>query len=266
VAARGLPAGSRAKGRLTRLSTVDFSGWARPASAARLGGVRPPQDPLTSWFGRVQVALPGEGWPTTDGAPMLALAQLNLRELPCPPPPALADVALLTLFLGPWQLPVDQPNGVNWTLRAYPTLDGLVELPEPTPARAGDPKLRKGQDLTLRPFPIRWQQHLDFPRRDDIPPGLLAAWDAWATDRDPTELTLTAPRSAAGRTASKARCAGIPAAGWSRTASTCCSSAARTRPGCRGGMPVWAMSLASRAPAPMAGTSPGNPYSRIPIP
>jgi hypothetical protein len=169
---------------------VDFSGWARPASAARLGGVRPPQDPLTSWFGRVQVALPGGGWPTTDGAPMLALAQLNLRELPCPPPPALADVALLTLFLGPWQLPVDQPNGVNWTLRAYPTLDGLVELPEPTPARAGDPKLHKGQDLTLRPFPIRWQQHLDFPRRDDIPPGLLAAWDAWATDRDPTELTF----------------------------------------------------------------------------
>jgi hypothetical protein len=67
---------------------VDFSSWARPASAARLGGVGPPQDPLASWFGRVQVALPGEDWPTTNGAPTLALAQLNLRELPCPPPEA----------------------------------------------------------------------------------------------------------------------------------------------------------------------------------
>jgi hypothetical protein len=169
---------------------MDFSGWARPASAARLGGVRPPQDLLASWFGRVRVALPGEGWPTTDGAPMLALAQLNLRELPCPPTQALADVALLTLFLGPWQLPVDQPNGVNWALRAYPRLDGLVPLAEPTPARAGDPKLRKGQDLTLRPFPIRWQQRLDFPCRDDIPLGLSAAWHAWAEDRASTELTF----------------------------------------------------------------------------
>lgn len=173
---------------------MDFSGWARPASAARLGGVRPSQDPLASWFGRVRVGLPGEDWPATDGAPMLALAQLNLRELPCPPPQALADVALLTLFVGPWQLPVDQPNGVNWALRAYPSLDGLVPLAEPPPARAGDPKLRKGQDLTLRPLPIRWQQHLDFPCRDDIPPKLLDAWDTWAEDHDPAALTFDATK------------------------------------------------------------------------
>jgi hypothetical protein len=164
---------------------VDFSEWARPACAARLGGIRPPQDPLASWLGRVRVALPGEDWPTSGDAPMLALAQLNLRELPCPPPQALADLALLTVFLGPWQLPVDQPNGVNWALRAYPSLDGLVPLAEPPPARTGDLKLRNSQDLTLRPFPIRWQRHLDYPCRDDIPPGLLDAWDAWAEDRDP---------------------------------------------------------------------------------
>jgi hypothetical protein len=136
------------------------------------------------------VALPGEDWPTSGDAPMLALAQLNLRELPCPRPQALADVALLTVFLGPWQLPVDQPNGVNWALRAYRSLEGLVPLAEPPPARAGDPKLREGQDLTLRPFPIRWQQHLDYPCRDDIPPGLLDAWDAWAEDRDSAALTF----------------------------------------------------------------------------
>jgi Domain of unknown function (DUF1963) len=168
---------------------VDFSNWARPACVAQVGGFRPPQDPLASWFGRVRVALPGESWPTTDGAPMLALAQFNLRELPCRPPPALADVALLTLFLGPWQFPVDEPNGVNWALRAYSYLDDLVPLAEPTPARAGDPKLRKGQDLTLRPFPIRWQQRLDLPCRDDLPAELADAWDRWVKDRSATELT-----------------------------------------------------------------------------
>jgi Domain of unknown function (DUF1963) len=168
---------------------VDFTSWARPVCVAQVGGFRPPQDPLASWLGRVRVALPGEGWPTTNGAPMLALAQINLRELPCPSPPALADLALLTLFLGPWQLPVDEPNGVNWTLRAYPSLDGLVPLVEPTPARAGDPKLRNGQDLTLRPFPIRWQERQDLPCRDNIPSELLDAWDVWSQDRGPTELT-----------------------------------------------------------------------------
>jgi hypothetical protein len=152
---------------------VDFSSWARPACVAQVGGFRPPQDPLASWLGRVQVALPGEGWPTTNGAPVLALAQFNLHELPCRPPQALADTALLTLFLGPWQFPVDEPNRSNWALRAYPSLDGLVPLEEPAPARAGDPKLRKGQDLTLRPFPIRWQQRLDLPCRDDVPQGCL---------------------------------------------------------------------------------------------
>ncbi|HEX8857672.1 MAG TPA: hypothetical protein VGC06_01025 [Actinomycetes bacterium] len=39
-------------------------------------------------------------------------------------------------------------------------------------------------------MPIRWQHHLDHPCRDDIPAGLLDAWDAWAKGRDPTELTV----------------------------------------------------------------------------
>jgi hypothetical protein len=167
---------------------VDFSRWARPTCVAQVGGFRPSQDSLASWFGRVRVALPGEGWPTTDGAPMLALAQFNLHELPCRPPPALADVSLLTLFLGPWQFPVDAPNGVNWALRAYSCLDDLVPLEEPSPARAGDPKLRKGQDMTLRPFPVRWQERLDLPCRDDIPAELLDSWDAWVKDWGAAEL------------------------------------------------------------------------------
>ena len=34
----------------------------RPACIAELGGFRPPEDPLASWFGHVLVARPGEGW------------------------------------------------------------------------------------------------------------------------------------------------------------------------------------------------------------
>jgi hypothetical protein len=73
--------------------------------------ITPKASPLASWFGRVRVALPGEDWPATNGAPMLALAQLNLRELPCPPLQVLADVALLTVFLGPGSCQSTSPTG-----------------------------------------------------------------------------------------------------------------------------------------------------------
>ena len=37
----------------------------RRASRAVLGGFHPPADPFTSWFGKVNIALPGEDWPTS---------------------------------------------------------------------------------------------------------------------------------------------------------------------------------------------------------
>jgi hypothetical protein len=49
---------------------------------------------------------------------MLALAQFNLREVSCGLPSVLSGLAMLTMFVGPWELPVDEPNGVNWELRA----------------------------------------------------------------------------------------------------------------------------------------------------
>jgi hypothetical protein len=168
---------------------MEFESWGRPACIAELGGFRPPEDPLASWFGQVRVARPGEGWPTTSGAPMLAVAQINLADLPCPRPAALSDVAMITLFVGPWELPVDERNGVNWELRAYPSLEGLTPLPEPSPARAGDPKARRGDDAKLRPFPIAWRERLDMPCRDCVPLRLTDAWDEWSDDRDPTVLT-----------------------------------------------------------------------------
>lgn len=103
-----------------------------------------------------------------DGEPVLASLQVNVRELPVVPP-ALDGVALMTLFVGPRQLPVGAPNGTNWSLRAYRELTSLVELEEPSPARAGDPKARKGEHGTYARPPIRWRAVDDYPSRDDWP-------------------------------------------------------------------------------------------------
>jgi hypothetical protein len=123
----------------------------RAASLAQIGGFRPPEDPKASWAGRVRVARPGETWPLADGEPMLALAQLNLTEAPVLPP-ALEGLAMVTVFVGPREL-------THWALRAYESLDDLVELAEPE--RPPDPKARKGEAPTLKGLPIRWQEVTD---------------------------------------------------------------------------------------------------------
>jgi len=99
----------------------------RRAIVLEIGGFRPPDDARTSWFGRVNFAAEGEDWPTTNGAPMHALCQINLTEMPFRPP-RLDDLEFITVFIGPSQLPTDNVNGTNWCLRAYPKLDALVPL------------------------------------------------------------------------------------------------------------------------------------------
>ena len=131
---------------------------------------------------RVAVAAPGETWPAQDGAPMHALLQLNVGELPVVPD-ALAGVALLTLFLGPAELPIDAPNGEHWCLRTYPTLDNLVPLD--APERAADSKAPSGAPSTYQPFPVRWSEIEDWPARDDIPHDLLDGWDDVGDDDAP---------------------------------------------------------------------------------
>jgi Domain of unknown function (DUF1963) len=69
---------------------VDSSTWESPASLAQVGGFRPPQDPRASWFGTVPSLCPGQPWPTADGEPMLAFAQINLGELPSRAPAILS--------------------------------------------------------------------------------------------------------------------------------------------------------------------------------
>jgi hypothetical protein len=155
---------------------MDIARFMRPASVAQIGGFRPSDDPLASWAGRVCLALPGETWPTSAGEPMLAVVQLNLTEAPYVPA-VLSDVALITLFVGPREMPVNEPNGTNWELRAYGSLDGLGKLEEPVPAQAADSKAAKGAPTRYMALPIRWKQVDDHPAREDIPAELLDEYD-----------------------------------------------------------------------------------------
>jgi len=128
----------------------------RTAIGWEIGGFRPPEDPLHSWFGRVNWCAPGEVWPESGGKLMHALCQINLTGLPFRPP-RLDDLALITVFIGPDELPLDTPNGEGWCLRAYPGLDGLVPL---APRETGSP---------IKSFPMRARViERDYPCWEDV--------------------------------------------------------------------------------------------------
>lgn len=129
----------------------------RSAIVMDLGGFRPSDDPLSSWFGKVLMAQPGELWPEQDGKPMLPLAQINLSELPYQPE-GLEDIRFITVFIGPDQLPVDEPNGKRWQLRAYSSLSELVPLEQPE------------TQCLIKPFPLRAREVTeDFPCWEGLP-------------------------------------------------------------------------------------------------
>jgi len=154
---------------------------ARPACLIEVDKRAVPADPLrASWFGRVNLALPGEEWPAHNGVPMAPIAQLNLREATYVPP-ALADTALLTVFFGAEVLSRDSDNGDGWVVRAYPALDELqaIEMPAAVEPLAD---LRYGT-APIAALPIRYRTlDADFPHWDDVPPGLdipEAIEEAW---------------------------------------------------------------------------------------
>lgn len=131
----------------------------RRAVQMEIGGFRPPEAPTASWFGRVLLAGPGESWPTApNGKPLHALCQINLTELPFRPP-RLEDLAFLTVFIaGDDDLPDDSPNGSDWCLRAYRTLEELVPL-------STVPTSSAIQSFPMRPSVVE----ADYPCWDDVP-------------------------------------------------------------------------------------------------
>jgi uncharacterized protein YwqG len=129
----------------------------RRAIVYEIGGFRPSGDRLESWFGRVSLCAPGEGWPQSGGEPMHALCQIDLCALPFRPP-RLNDIELITVFIGPKKLPTDVPNGENWCLRAYRKAEALCPLEQcSTGSRI--------KSLPMRPKIVE----ADYPCREEVP-------------------------------------------------------------------------------------------------
>jgi hypothetical protein len=122
----------------------DLDKHLRRWSIAQIGGFRPNEEPITSWFGGHFVAPAGADWPTLHAETMLPLLLVRTDELPYKPS-ALDGVALFNVFIGPKELPIDLPaeNGEGWLIQTFTSLERLVPLP--TPSRS-----------SIRPFPIRW--------------------------------------------------------------------------------------------------------------
>ena len=151
----------------------------RLASAAQVGGFRPPSTPRSSWISAVLLGRPDESWPVSDGRPMWPACQVLVGELPAAPPAALADVALVTVFIDLIELPFDRPNGDGWELRTYATTDGLVPLVEPERVV---PERRPEEGHQVKPFPVLWRPRVELPSRDETPWELRDVRDALEVD------------------------------------------------------------------------------------
>jgi hypothetical protein len=116
----------------------------RKASVAKIGGFRPPEDPVSSWFGGRGVGLPGERLPRYGDREMFPLLQVRVDELPYVPE-GLAGVRLFVVFQDREEIAFDKPHGEGWLIREYGSLEGLAPLPEPA------------EEAIVRPFPMRWE-------------------------------------------------------------------------------------------------------------
>ena len=115
----------------------------KSASVAQIGGFRPPEDKMTSWFGGPGVGKQGEVLPKYNGKDMFALLQVKVSELPVIPD-EIRDIAFLIVFINRDEFPFDKPHGDGWEIREYKTLDGLMLLPE-----SSEPPI-------VKDFPIKW--------------------------------------------------------------------------------------------------------------
>ncbi len=130
----------------------------REASTAQIGGFRPPEDKITSWFGGQGVGLAGEKLPQYNGKDMFCLLQVKVSELPVIPA-ELANTEFLVVFFNRDEYPFDKPHGDGWEIREYNSLSGLVPL-----AKSELPDM-------IKDFPIKWN------KVNDDAPDWENAWD-----------------------------------------------------------------------------------------
>ncbi len=132
-----------------------LDGLLRKSSLAEIGGFRPPEDKITSWFGGPGVGKKGEARPQYKGKDMFCLLQVKISELPYIPK-ELENTAFLTVFFNVEEHPFDQAHGDGWLIREYQSLDDLELLSA------------NGDNEIVRNFPIRWQlAEDDAPSWDD---------------------------------------------------------------------------------------------------
>ncbi|MEM9830482.1 MAG: DUF1963 domain-containing protein [Bacteroidota bacterium] len=129
----------------------------KPAVGFQVGGFRPGESILDSWFGKVLVGGEGESWPESEGKPMIPVCQINLREMTYRPK-NLLDVEFLTLFIDSEELPSDESNGNRWLLRTYPDINKLTQIRIPP------------SEFLIKPFPMRaGKLENDYPCWEDCP-------------------------------------------------------------------------------------------------
>lgn len=131
----------------------------RKAIVLDIGGFRPPEDSMYSWFGKVAYCTEDESWPTQNGEPMYALAQINVTHLPYRPK-GLEDIDFIAIFIDSNELPTDASNGDNWLLRAYKDISKLI------------PMEQADTDSHIKPFPMNPREvEEDYPCWEDLPVG-----------------------------------------------------------------------------------------------
>ena len=142
-----------------------LAGLARPASLMRFLRARPPEEPQASWFGRVQMMLPGEEWPSTDDRAWWPLLQVDCRELPYGPP-TLAGIEFLTVFVDPTVESLGLSSGIEagWLLRTYSSIFDLVQVAEPERQAATNPHDPRHPTPPPKAKPIDWTLiNTDYP-------------------------------------------------------------------------------------------------------
>ena len=113
----------------------------RTCCVLQVGGFRPTGDATASHIGLSPVMRADEGWPIDlAGQPMQFIAQLNVAQAPWRPA-ALADVALLQLFVGERFIESGSAAG-TYAIRTYANLGGLAAREQP-PFR-DDPWIQRG--------------------------------------------------------------------------------------------------------------------------
>lgn len=131
--------------------------FARRATVLDIGGFKPKSDPKASWFGDVNLCLPGETWPYSNEKPMNALAQINLLDFDFIPP-GLEGIELITVYISSNALPNNSIKGDGWLIRTYKHIGDLTTIDKPVIE----------SDLKILPMRSRIVTE-DYPCWEDVP-------------------------------------------------------------------------------------------------